>query len=107
MFGPQNLEVFMMIASEFLALAPLRQDHCELCRHENLTTARRWPPVRLSLRSSRSAFLHPGASRCCGVAPRLALLVFGVHFVAASRRWHLAVAGVSALIWFAAVRFTL
>jgi hypothetical protein len=34
-FWQQDPEVFMMIAGEFAALAPLRQDDCELCRHEN------------------------------------------------------------------------
>ena len=31
----QDPEVFMMIAGEFSALAPLKQDGCELCRYEN------------------------------------------------------------------------
>jgi hypothetical protein len=34
-FWQQDSGLFMIIASEFLALAPLRQDDCELCRHEN------------------------------------------------------------------------
>ncbi len=65
---------------------------------------------RLPFRSSsREAFLHPSRIPLLRRGHLvLALLVFGVHFVA--RRpdaWHLAAAVGSALIWFAAVRFTL
>ena len=64
---------------------------------------------RLPLRASRNAFLHPSRIPLLRRGHLvLALLVFGVHFVAREPdAWHLAVAGVSALIWFAAVRFTL
>ena len=34
-FRQQEPYLFSMIASELIALAPLRRDDCELCRHEN------------------------------------------------------------------------